>query len=39
MMGNRKLSKINEMVFERTVEEITGSTQKLLENIPTKVAA
>jgi hypothetical protein len=31
--GYRKPSKANEAAFERAVEEITRSTQKLLENI------
>jgi len=31
--GYRKPSKVNEAAFERAVEEITRSTQKLLENI------
>jgi hypothetical protein len=37
--GYRKPSKVNEAAFERAVEEITRSTQKLLETIPAKVAA
>ena len=34
--GYRKPSKVNEAAFERAVEEITQSTQKLLKNIPAK---
>ena len=37
--GYRKPSKVNEAAFERAVEEITRSTQKLLKNIPAKVTA
>ena len=37
--GYRKPSKVNEAAFERAVEEITLSTQKLLKAIPAKVAA
>ncbi len=36
--GYRKPSKVNEAAFERAVEEIAQSTQKLLKNIPAKVA-
>ena len=36
--GYRKPSKVNEAAFERAVEEIARSTQKLLENIPAKAA-
>lgn len=36
--GYRKPSKVNEAAFERAVEEITRSTQKLLKAIPAKVA-
>ena len=36
--GYRKPSKVNEAAFERAVEEIARSTQKLLENIPAEVA-
>ncbi len=35
--GYRKPSKVNEAAFERAVEEIARSTQKLLENIPAKI--
>ena len=31
--GYRKPSKVNEAAFERAVEEIARSTQKLLQNI------
>jgi len=37
--GYRKPSKVNEAAFEMAVEEITLSTQKLLENLPTKITA
>jgi len=37
--GYRKPSKVNEAAFERAVEEIAQSTQKLLKNIPAKIAA
>ena len=37
--GYRKPSKVNEAVFERAVEEVAKSTQKLLENIPVKIIA
>jgi hypothetical protein len=35
--GYRKPSKVNEAAFERAVEEIALSTQKLLNNISTKI--
>ena len=35
--GYRKPSKVNEASFERAVEEIALSTQKLLENISLRV--
>jgi hypothetical protein len=35
--GYRKPSKLNEAAFERAVEEIALSTQKLLENIPARI--
>ena len=34
--GYRKPSRVNEAVFEKAVEEIALSTQKLLENISIK---
>lgn len=34
--GYRKPSKVNDAAFERAVEEITRSTQKLLGNLSTK---
>lgn len=34
--GFRKPSKVNEAAFERAVEEIALSTQKLLKDIPSK---
>lgn len=34
--GYRKPSKVNEAAFERAVDEIAQSTQKLLKNIPAK---
>ena len=37
--GYRKPSKVNEAAFERAVEEIALSTQKLLESISIKVTA
>ncbi len=37
--GYRKPSRVNEAAFERAVEEIAQSTQKLLKNIPSKVTA
>ena len=37
--GYRKPSKINEVAFERAVDEIAQSTQKLLKNIPAKTVA
>jgi len=37
--GYRKPSKVNETAFERAVEEIAQSTQKLLKNIPVKTVA
>jgi hypothetical protein len=35
--GYRKPSKVNEAAFERAVEEVTRSTQKLLESLPAKI--
>jgi hypothetical protein len=35
--GYRKPSKVNEAAFERAVEEIARSTQKLLENVTVKI--
>ena len=37
--GYRKPSKVNEAAFERAVEDIALSTQKLLESISIKVTA
>jgi hypothetical protein len=37
--GYRKPSKVNEASFERAVEEIALSTQKLLESISIKIPA
>ena len=37
--GYRKPSKVNEAAFERAIDEIAISTQKLLENISIKLAA
>jgi len=37
--GYRKPSKVNEASFERAVEEIALSTQKLLESISIKITA
>ena len=37
--GYRKPSKVNEVAFERAVEEITRSTEKLLKSLPAKVVA
>jgi len=37
--GYRKPSKVNEAAFEQAVEEISLSTQKLLENISLRVTA
>jgi hypothetical protein len=37
--GYRKPSKVNEAAFERAVEEIALSTQKLFENISLRVTA
>jgi len=37
--GYRKPSKVNEAAFEKAVEEVAKSTQKLLENISMKTAA
>lgn len=37
--GYRKPSKVNEAAFEKAVEEVARSTQKLLENISTKIVA
>lgn len=37
--GYRKPSKVNEAAFEKAVEEVARSTQKLLENISTKITA
>lgn len=36
--GYRKPSKVNEVAFERAIEEISESTQKLLENLSVKIA-
>ena len=35
--GYRKPSRVNEAAFERAVEEIARSTQKLLESIPAQI--
>ena len=35
--GYRKPSKVNEAAFERAVEEVAKVTQKLLQNLSTKV--
>ncbi len=35
--GYRKPSKVNEAAFERAVEEVAVSTQKLLQTLATKV--
>ena len=37
--GYRKPSKVNEAAFEKAVEEIAQSTQKLLKKLPAKVTA
>ncbi len=37
--GYRKPSKVNEAAFERAIDEIAKSTQKLLENISIKAMA
>jgi hypothetical protein len=37
--GYRKPSKVNEAAFERAVEEVARSTQKLLESVTIKIAA
>jgi hypothetical protein len=37
--GYRKPSKVNEAAFERAVVEITRSTQKLLDDISTRITA
>jgi len=37
--GYRKPSKVNEAAFERAVEEIALSTQKLLESVSIRIAA
>ena len=37
--GYRKPSKVNEAAFERAVEEVAKVTQKLLQNLSTKVIA
>ncbi len=34
--GYRKPSKVNEAAFEKAIDEIAKSTEKLLENIATK---
>ena len=36
--GYRKPSKVNEEAFERAVEEVATSTQKLLNNLSVKTA-
>jgi hypothetical protein len=37
--GYRKPSKVNELAFERAIDEIAKSTQKLLDNISLKSMA
>jgi len=36
--GYRKPSKVNEVAFERAVEEVAQSTQKLLQTLTVKVS-
>ena len=37
--GYRKPSKVNEVAFEKAVNEVAEATQKLLKNLPVKIIA